>query len=456
MHYLFDSVSGNSVGNIAKGSAVYDATLENGAIVSNNQLQLSAAQSQYMSINPFTTGTTGLTFATWWKSDNSGSWARIFDFGNGPGADNIFISNFPDTGMLVLDVTESKMYTSIRFNQNAWNHIAWTLDPSGTWLLYINGVLGNYATPMPYPNSILRSNNYLGRSNWAVYGDAYLNGFIEDFRLYSRVLSEPEVQALFNATHAIPISGAINCTNCSAVFPASCMILPLTAVNTGVGGGTFDPYWKVISVPFDFSYYYSNLFIAGSNAYIMTANDGWSSPSSWPSKWIGVTSDVDLNIPSGDYIFQLSFASASYYSTSVEVYFLVDDALTSVAVSDGSTTIQTSTSFSSTYSANGYTCFSSFTLSTFGPTITILSFTVSNIGYSASGLLVQFGEFEYIDNCPTPTPTCKPLIEMMIIFVHFSIFLKYYIYSFYCFFFSGPYFWITFLLSFISTARYPN
>jgi len=58
-----------SVGDIASGSVVFDATLQNGATVSNNQLMLSAAQSQYMSINSFTTGTAGLTFACWYKSD---------------------------------------------------------------------------------------------------------------------------------------------------------------------------------------------------------------------------------------------------------------------------------------------------------------------------------------------------------------------------------------------------
>jgi hypothetical protein len=92
LYYRFDSVSGSSVGNIASGSAVYDAMLQNGATISNNQLVLSAAKSQYMSIDAFTTGTAGLTFATWWKSVNSDDYARIFDFNNGAASDNILIS----------------------------------------------------------------------------------------------------------------------------------------------------------------------------------------------------------------------------------------------------------------------------------------------------------------------------------------------------------------------------
>ena len=63
LFYRFDSVSRNifdsgfSVGNIASGSVVYDATLQNGAVVSNNQLVLDATKSQYMSIGSFITGT---------------------------------------------------------------------------------------------------------------------------------------------------------------------------------------------------------------------------------------------------------------------------------------------------------------------------------------------------------------------------------------------------------------
>ena len=92
------------MGNIASGSVVYDATLVNGATVSNNQLLLSAASSQYMSIDPFTTGTTGLTFATWYKSDNSGYFARIFDFGNGEEVDNILLSKFSNEDRFNLDL----------------------------------------------------------------------------------------------------------------------------------------------------------------------------------------------------------------------------------------------------------------------------------------------------------------------------------------------------------------
>eukprot|EP01035_Chromulina_nebulosa_P069330 gene69330-biopygen21683 len=208
---LYHPVHQALVGNIASGSVVYDATLVNGATVSNNQLLLSAASSQYMSIGNFTTGTAGLTFATWYKSDNSGNFARIFDFGNGQGVDNILIAQYGTQDKFAMHMSPGREFNqdaSYKFNTgNVWKHVAWTLDPagSGTWKVYIDGVLVG-STAGPYLASKLRSKNYIGKSNWA---DAYLNGGIKDFRMYNRVLSAAEVSTLFVTTVTASLSDGL-------------------------------------------------------------------------------------------------------------------------------------------------------------------------------------------------------------------------------------------------------
>ena len=218
LYYRFDSVSGRSVGNFASGSVVYDASLENGATVNNNQLVLSNTSSQYMKINSFTTGTTGLTFATWWRSDNSGSWSRIMDFGNGPSSDNIVITQYSADKTIVaqLNVNSQETFsTSFSFDtKNAWNHVAWILDPSGSGIstIYINGYQASQTSPASYPRSILRSSNLIGKNNWA--NQSYMNGGIKDFRMYNRVLSAAEVATLFTSTQTI-FSGASQCLSCS-------------------------------------------------------------------------------------------------------------------------------------------------------------------------------------------------------------------------------------------------
>lgn len=170
--------------------------------------------------------------------------------------------------------------------------------------------------------------------------------------------------------------------------------------NTGSGtAGTRDANWKMISAPSG-----TAGFTTGSYVYTMTAASGWTSSTS-SAKWIGVPADGNTGVPPGQYVFQLSFASASYYSTSIIVYFMVDDALTSVTVSDGTSTIQTIT----TFSGNSWLCLNNFALTAFGQTTTTLTFTVQNgdVNNNPSGLLVQFGQFQYIANCPTPEPTRK-------------------------------------------------
>ena len=82
------------------------------------------------------------------------------------------------------------------------------------------------------------------------------------------------------------------------------------------------------------------------NAVIMAPKPTWPSSPFWPSKYIGVTADGTAGVAGRTYVYQLSFASTSYLSSTVEVYFLVDDAMTSVTVFDISITIQTITSFS--------------------------------------------------------------------------------------------------------------
>lgn len=67
----------------------------------DNYLVLSSYYGQYMSTVSILTGSSGLNFACWFRSINSGAWARIFEFGNGPIADNIFLAaNFGGSNQL--------------------------------------------------------------------------------------------------------------------------------------------------------------------------------------------------------------------------------------------------------------------------------------------------------------------------------------------------------------------
>ena len=200
-----NSVSGTSVTNSGSLSSS-SATLVNGASVSASSVvvgsaavQLSAASSQYVQLPTFTTGSNGLTFSCWFRSSGSETYARIFDFGNAVASDNIFMDVDVDTLHVTVFIGSSRVTvtagTGVSVNDNVWRHVAWTLDVSGNWIIYINGVNVWNAPGQGYPSAISRSKNYLGRSNWVV--DPYFTGSIDDFRVYNKLLTPSDVSNLF-------------------------------------------------------------------------------------------------------------------------------------------------------------------------------------------------------------------------------------------------------------------
>jgi len=163
-------------------------------------IYFNASANQYGMVKPFSTGSTGMTFACWFKSDSSNkTWARIFDFGNGAGRQNIII--FINNGFLGLSVYSSRGNYQINnivpnVNTNTWFHVAWTLaNPSG-WNLYINGSLFTTFNDGHYPDvGIVRNYQYIAKSNW---NDPMFTGYIADFRIYYyNVLNASQISTIY-------------------------------------------------------------------------------------------------------------------------------------------------------------------------------------------------------------------------------------------------------------------
>ena len=163
------------------------------------------SEQQYITVPAFTTPTNGLSFSFWFISNNNGTWARIFDFGNGAESDNIiaYINNNEFGLSLYAGNTpapNSQFDAIPNVNNNVWIHIVWTLDPSGVWNIYLNGNLYNIYPNVSYPRSISRNMNYIGKSNWSQ--NPYYNGNIADFRVFNGVLSASSVTNIYNAPNS--------------------------------------------------------------------------------------------------------------------------------------------------------------------------------------------------------------------------------------------------------------
>jgi hypothetical protein len=176
-------------------------------------ITLASGSSQYLQTANFTPTTSGLSFAFWYKSNTSGTWGRIFDFGTGAGSDNILCSPAANDGVglnrfgfsCYYGSTGSNFYLNdINYNDNTWRHVVWTLSYvaagslTSTWNIYINGVFKTTTTSY-YPNTaVSRTLSYIGRSNWV--SDSYYNGNIDDFRIYNATLTASQAYAIYSGS----------------------------------------------------------------------------------------------------------------------------------------------------------------------------------------------------------------------------------------------------------------
>jgi hypothetical protein len=144
------------------------------------------------------TNQNALSFSFWFRSNNTGVFGRIFDFANGVASNNIIAFIYDnDLGFSVFNGEASGTYIKIvsKVNDNVWRHCVWVLT-SGTWQIYINGLLDSTITGVNFPQNVERTINYIGKSQWQ--DNAGYNGNIDDFRMYKEALTQEKVTILYN------------------------------------------------------------------------------------------------------------------------------------------------------------------------------------------------------------------------------------------------------------------
>jgi hypothetical protein len=200
--YTFDESSGTTAAD-SSGNGL-DATLVNGptwvAGQSGNAVSLDGSN-DYVSLPiGVISELDDFTLATWVRLDTSGSWRRVFDFGTGTSV-NMFLVPQSGSNTVRFAITtggwssEEQINGTASLSTGTWTHVAVTKSGS-TGILYVNGVeVGTNSSMTLSPSDLGNTgNNWLGRSQYS--GDAYLDGRIDDFRIYSRALSASEVSDL--------------------------------------------------------------------------------------------------------------------------------------------------------------------------------------------------------------------------------------------------------------------
>lgn len=217
--YRCESATGPSANGLADSSSHgNDATLETGAGGApgfsfapgkvGNALDLVVARQGYVSLpEGLLADACEVTIATWvYINSNVNAWTRLWDFGQGT-----------DTYMFLTPITNTdgnvaKFAISVRGNTDEeiieaptpvpalrWTHVALVMGPAGGVLYFDGSVVATNASMTLRPADLGRTvHNWIGRSEFTQ--DPYLDGDIDEFRIYDRALSADEIRALVNGS----------------------------------------------------------------------------------------------------------------------------------------------------------------------------------------------------------------------------------------------------------------
>jgi len=206
IHYSFDTgtISGTTLTNLGSCGQACNGLLVNGPTLSTTDLRVGTASlvfnailSQYVTIPACNLGGAGFTFALWLKvSAGIGNWARVFDFGSG--VNTAFYCTI-NSGALRCDTFQPTIASVVNVifsvADNKWRHFAVTVDTSGKWRTYVDGVL-KATNNVNYPPAGNRSVNFLGKSSQSTSDPTFL-GSMDDFRVYDQLLSNRDIYTLY-------------------------------------------------------------------------------------------------------------------------------------------------------------------------------------------------------------------------------------------------------------------
>eukprot|EP00730_Choanoeca_flexa_P009487 TRINITY_DN12655_c0_g1_i6.p1 TRINITY_DN12655_c0_g1~~TRINITY_DN12655_c0_g1_i6.p1 ORF type:complete len:754 (+),score=192.32 TRINITY_DN12655_c0_g1_i6:424-2685(+) len=134
------------------------------------------------------------------KYDQFTLWTRLFHFFTTADVDEIQLFNWGDTSEIHFEIKNEanrnpanviKVLNGFAPALGAFQHICVGVDGNGKGTVYRQGLLLASNDNMEAPKGAVRETNYLARAR---DGSANLDGSLDDFRFYSRALSQEEVQ----------------------------------------------------------------------------------------------------------------------------------------------------------------------------------------------------------------------------------------------------------------------
>ena len=164
------------------------------------------------------------TITVWIYPSQVGANAKILDFGNGASLYNIDLSQSSSTSnspyILFYDVSTNlgAAISSIALTLNQWQFLAVSFDGS-LLSIYLNGILTQNQTIVYTLPTLVRTNNYIGKSPWSV--DGYSYSYLDDLRFYNISLTQSQINDLINAIDGNLIINACTTTSTTSTTTTS-------------------------------------------------------------------------------------------------------------------------------------------------------------------------------------------------------------------------------------------
>jgi hypothetical protein len=139
------------------------------------------------------------TISAWIMPQQIGSWAKLFDFGNGQWVDNIYLSLSNGSDCVPIVVIDALKLFAVKSTQrctlNQWQLLTATFDGQ-TITIYINATLtaANTLSSNTLMPRLIRTLNYIGKSN--SIADGYSYSIIDELRFYNKSLTQCEISEL--------------------------------------------------------------------------------------------------------------------------------------------------------------------------------------------------------------------------------------------------------------------
>jgi endo-1,4-beta-xylanase len=198
--YSFNENGGTNVAD-SVGGPVWAGTLPNGGRLSGGHLALLSSSQQYANLPAGIVGSlSNCTVMAWVALASASNWSRVFDFGNDTSTYMFLMPQNGSSGTVRFAITtggggaEQQIDGSSALSTGAWHQVAVTLS-GGTGILYVDGLaVGTNSSLTINPSGMgSTTHNYIGKSQSA--SDPYLNGRIDEFRIYNVGLSSAEIAA---------------------------------------------------------------------------------------------------------------------------------------------------------------------------------------------------------------------------------------------------------------------